>query len=248
MRFEIFLSEAGEAAGKMELVKTKVDDAYAFAKKLFDKKGQDIDKEFPNFKENYLFAQKQAGTGKTQRKDMPVIDEKDVKDFQKRLAKGWFDAKKPHAKADTNDKFTNKYPTDPNDPFPEGLTGAEAKQWLKQGVHTYDGDKQDDVIKATLTTETVGKLKPIQKQIYADKSIGMTIDSGIKATTDFLKNKSTFVISSDNYIIDGHHRYLSGLLVDPKMKVNVLRVEAPIKTLLPLSLAYGDAVGNKRNA
>jgi hypothetical protein len=221
----------------MELVKTPVDRAYEFAKEAFAKAGTDIDKEMPDFKKNYSFAQKQAGTGKTQRKDMPVIDEKDVKDFQKRLTQGYIDHYKPFASS-----------TNPRDPFPKGLTGDMAQEWLKAGQGKNDGVWPDDKIKASLDKVPVGRLKPIQKQIYADKSIGMTASSGVKATENFLKNQSTFIISADNYIIDGHHRYLSALLIDPKFHVNVLRVEAPISKLLPLSLSYSDAVGNRRNA
>jgi len=232
-----YLLEAGESAGKMELVKTPVESAYKFAKIKFEDKSESIEHEIPNFKENYLFAQKQAGTGKTLRKDMPVIDEKDIKDIQTRMKKGMIDITKP---------FSNK--TDSSNPFPDGLSGREAQQWLSNGLKYKDGSKNDDVIKASIGKEIVGNLKPIQKQIYADKSIGITASVGVKKTKDFLQNKSTFVISKDNHIIDGHHRYLSGLLVDPKMRVKVLRIDLPVKKLLPLSLSYSDAVGNKRNA
>lgn len=236
MRFTRYITEAGESPGKMELVKTNVEKAYEYAKSLFAKKGQDIDKEFTDFKKNYEFAKKQASGGKTQRKDMPVIDEKDVKDFQYRLANGYIDWKAPFS----DPKFKK-------DPFPQGLKMSDAQEWLRAGHGDADGEWPDDKIKAKLGKETVGKLKPIQKQIYADKSIEATIQFGIDVTKNFLQNQSTFIISSDNFIIDGHHRYLSGLLIDPTMKVNVLRVEAPISKLLPLSLTYSDAVGNKRN-
>lgn len=236
MRFTKYITEAGEAPGKLELVKTSVDKAYEFAKEQFEKKRQDVDTEMPDFKNNYSFAQKQAGTGKTLRKDMPVIDEKDIKHFQYTLVNGYIDWKAP---------FSD--PKNKKDPFPTGLKTTDAQEWLKAGHAREDGDWPDDKIKAKLGKETVGKLKPIQKQIYADKSIGATAEFGVDTTKSFLENQSTFIISKDNYIIDGHHRYLSGLLIDPKMKVNVLRVEAPIKDLLPLSLSYSDAVGNKRN-
>ena len=38
------------------------------------------------------------------------------------------------------------------------------------------------------------------------------------------------------------------LLLDSNMKVYVLEIDLPISKLLPLSIAYGDAIGNKRNA
>jgi len=236
MRLLKFIMEAGEEPGKMELVHTNVEKAYEYAKNLFDQKQMDIDKEVPDFKKNYQFAQKQAGTGRTQRKDMPVIDDKDIKDFQTRLSQGYIDNSKPFS-SDTNS----------NDPFPEGLSNDKAKEWLTNGLQPKDGEWKDDKIKASLGKETVSRLKPIQKQIYTDKSIMATVQNGVSNTKSFLSNHSTFIISSDNYIIDGHHRYLSGLLIDPNLKVNVLRIDAPISKLLPLSIAYGDAVGNRRN-
>lgn len=54
-------------------------------------------------------------------------------------------------------------------------------------------------------------------------------------------------MSKDRYIIDGHHRFLTGMLIDPKMKVNVLMIDMPISELLPSSLDYSDTIGNVRN-
>jgi hypothetical protein len=86
------------------------------------------------------------------------------------------------------------------------------------------------------------------KQIYFDKSITAIAENGIKGTINFLTDNTTFVASSDNHIVDGHHRFLSGLLVNPDMKVHTLVVDLPISKFLPLALSFSDAVGNKRNA
>ena len=72
---------------------------------------------------------------------------------------------------------------------------------------------------------------------------------GAKGTIDFSKSKNNYyVISSDNRIIDGHHRFLSAVLVDPGIKVSALEIDMPIRKLLPMTLAYTDAIGNVRNA
>jgi hypothetical protein len=236
--FKEFINEAGEAAGKLELVKTKVEDAKEFAIKVFTKFGNVLEEEIPNFEENYKTAQKKAGNGRTLRKDMPVIDEKDVKDFQKRLEDGYIDI---------NAKFSKG--TDPKNPFPEGLSGKKAKEWLVAGLKSVEPDGTNtDKINTKLAKVKVSDLKPIQKQIYFDKSITATAEFGAKGTKGFLTKKSTFIVSADNFIIDGHHRFLSGLLIDPNLEVNCLVIDLPISKFLPLSLAYGDAVGNKRNA
>ena len=94
---------------------------------------------------------------------------------------------------------------------------------------------------------TVNKLIPIQKQIYFDKSMGSTIKFGMDASIKFITKKSFFIISSNYYIIDGHHRFLSAMLINPNLKVNALMINLDINKLLPLTLSYSDAVGKKRN-
>ena len=167
---------------------------------------------------------------------MPVITDEDVKKFQARLEKGEIDIHRPFAKD----------PVVKSNPFPEGLSGLKAKKWLELGLK--DGSKEDDRIDVRITKVAVKDLKPIQKQIYFDKSMDATKKFGAAGSIDFVKNKSFFVVSKDNFIIDGHHRFLSALLIDPTAKVNALQIDLPIKKLLPMATAYGDAIGNKRNA
>jgi hypothetical protein len=64
----------------------------------------------------------------------------------------------------------------------------------------------------------------------------------------WLGSGTFFIASEDGYIIDGHHRWLAGVLTDPDIKARVLTIDLPLKDLLPMSLAFSDAVGNKRNA
>jgi hypothetical protein len=133
------------------------------------------------------------------------------------------------------------------DKFPEGLSGKDAQKFLNHGLPEFDGSNiDDDIITTSLKKVKLKDLKPIQKQIYFDISINATVDFGIRGTIDFLKT-SVFIVSSDNFIIDGHHRFLSGLLINPNIQVKALSIDLPIKTLLPLTIAYGDAIGNKRN-
>lgn len=234
--FKEFLQEGGQSAGKLELVKLSLEKAREYAEQKFKEYNRDLDKEIPNFDKNFIFAQKKANMGKTLRKDMPVIDEKDVKLLQNRLKSGKFDIKAPFS-PDTN----------PKNPFPEGLSGEQAKQWLQDGIKKFDGSSKDDVVKTQITNTVVKDLIPIQKQIYFDKCINATAEHGVKDSINFLKN-STLIISSDNHIIDGHHRFLSSVLINPNMKMRCLQIDLPIKTLLPLTLSYSDAVGNKRNS
>ena len=55
------LSEAGGAeAGKLELLSTSLNVARSYAKKMFEKGGQDFEKQMPNFDKNYTLAQRSA--------------------------------------------------------------------------------------------------------------------------------------------------------------------------------------------
>jgi len=223
------LLEAGESAGKMELINTDINDAKQFVIKI----GGNL-KDFSNFETNFINAKNLASLGKTKRKDMPVIDDKDVREFQNRLKDGYIDVNKP---------FSSTYKS--TNPFPLGLSGYDAKDFLERGLK--DKSIEDDQISLSIKHKAINSLRPIQRQIYFDKSIEATIKFGIIGTINFLKSKTFFIISADNFIIDGHHRWLSGLLINPKIIVNCLSIDLPIKELLPLSTAYGDAIGNERN-
>tara|TARA_Y100000992_G_scaffold269025_1_gene208496 strand:+ start:792 stop:1517 length:726 start_codon:yes stop_codon:yes gene_type:complete len=230
------IMEAGGAkAGTMEVATTKVNLARQYGEKIMKDNGRELDKEIPFFDKNYNFAQKQAKQGFAKRKEMPVIDNKDIKLLQGRLKKGMIDIAAPFADNEV-----------PNDPFPQGLDTTLGKKWLEGGLR--DGVKDDDIVNVRITKLPVGKLLPIQRQIYFDKSIRNVAQHGAEGTKSFCASKSNFyVISKDNRIIDGHHRYLSAVLVDPKITVTCLEIDLPINELLPMTLAYTDAIGNMRN-
>ena len=228
-------SKGGAAAGKLELIRTNFVKAKKYVEKMYP--DFDMEKEIPNFKKNYEYAQKLAKGGFAQRKDMPVIDNRDIKLLQKRLKSGAIDIARPFAKNDV-----------PDDPFPQGLDKEMGDKWVSGGLAKNDGDAKDDIVDVKIKKVAVGNLKPIQSQIYFDKSIRNVAEFGAKGTRDFSASKTNFyVVSSDNRIIDGHHRFLSAVLVDPKIKVTALEIDLPIKDLLPLTLSYTDAIGNVRN-
>ncbi|MCK9574524.1 MAG: hypothetical protein WC979_01320 [Candidatus Pacearchaeota archaeon] len=229
--FEQQMFEAGgQEAGKLELVHTTLKSALAYANSI----GWDPYKEIPDFDKNYKYAQDLAKLGFTQRKDMPVITDADVKMLQYRLSKGFVDV---HAPFRGNNASAE-------DAFPEGLQGKMADEWLKNGLN--DGSASDDKIKVQMKKVKVGDLKPIQQQIYFDKSIEGIAKFGADKSAEFYK-KTFFITSSDNYIIDGHHRFLGACIIDPNMIVGALQIDLPIEKLLPMTKAYGDAIGNARN-
>ena len=161
--------QGGAEAGKLEVLSTSLNIARSFAEKKFSANGFELDKELPNFDKNYTLAQRSAKLGFAQRKDMPVIDNRDVKLLQKRLSSGSIDINEPFAKNEL-----------PDDPYPQGLNQKTGKVWVSSGLAINDGDAKDDIVKVSNEKIAVGNLKPIQAQIYFDKSIKKISKDGVE--------------------------------------------------------------------
>lgn len=226
-------SQGGQAPGKLEMDRIDLGTARAFAEAVFEANKRSLDTSLPNFDQNFLLAQQRTAIGKTRRRDMPVINDNQVREFQKRLKDGHLDIYTPLSPF-----------TEPENPWPQGLSGEQAAEFIRRGLD--DKNLQDDKVGVSSVRVAAKDLRPIQRQIYFDKSIGAVAKFGIAATKQFLQ-KSMMIMSSDQFIIDGHHRWTSALLVDPNLRVPGIKIDLPISKLLPVSLAYGDAIGNKRN-
>ncbi len=78
-------------------------------------------------------------------------------------------------------------------------------------------------------TMKVGELKATQKEINAEKVQGMA--ASYKAGK-FPNIKDAIIVSSDGYILDGHHRWAALLHESPGETMNVHKVDAPIRKIL----------------
>lgn len=227
LKEQTLLESGGEKAGKLELSDVTSKQAFDFFQNIADDEITII-----NFEENFNIAKKIASKGSEKRKNMPVINLDQINTLQQHLEQG---------NLDVFDLKTNKY----HKSFPEGLSGKQAEEWLAHGLH--DGSKVDDIIRVSRHKKMVCELIPTQNQIYVDKSIESIVEYGIFATKMFLTNQSLTIISNDGYILDGHHRWLSGMLLDQRLLVNVIEIDFDKKKLLKLLNAYSDAIGNTRN-
>jgi hypothetical protein len=90
-------------------------------------------------------------------------------------------------------------------------------------------------------------LTPLQRQIYFDKAASNTIAHGPEKTCEFLKANHLYV-SEEGCILDGHHRWLSAMLIDPSFKFRTLVVDADSHAALVDALQYSDSKGHERNA
>ena len=232
-RFKKFIVEAGGETGwKVEVHKTDTSKAKDVVVKELAKWKKTLEDEIPDFESNYNMLRKAVSKSLgTLRKDMPVINADQISEFKARLEKGELDIFKP---------FTKGKPVDAKE------LGKLAQEHEYLNLGKQDGDKSDDIIKAKFKMIPVKNLKPIQEQIFLDKVANMIGEFGAVKNGGFVTTLP-LIISKEGYILDGHHRFAAVMISDPNIKVKVLEVPLGIKDLLKLTLAYGDAIGNKRN-
>jgi hypothetical protein len=96
-----------------------------------------------------------------------------------------------------------------------------AKVIVKSGE--MDKDKGDDVIKVSPKSWPAADLKPSQTTMRIEGTISMAF-SMLAGTMD---TNLGCIISSDNHIMDGHHRWSAAILVDPSSTVSGFGAELP---------------------
>lgn len=91
-------------------------------------------------------------------------------------------------------------------------------------------------------------LIPVQRQIYFDKSMNGIAEHGVLDTLSWLRTRHTFT-SLEGKILDGHHGWLSGMLIHPeKTQMLQFRIFKPLREVLPLLRQFSDQHGRVRNA
>jgi len=93
-------------------------------------------------------------------------------------------------------------------------------------------DVQTEGTKVETGKVPVGQLKATQSEIKADKTYSMA-DAYMKGNEGLIKAmQNPIIISSDNHILDGHHRYSAMLTADPSYEMNVIRIGMSMKDFL----------------
>ena len=96
----------------------------------------------------------------------------------------------------------------------------------------------------TATTALASKLKATQNQLKGKKVNGM--NSALVASDGTHEGiRAPIIISSDDYVLDGHHRWASQVVYDfmngtPGVEVAVSQVNLPIEELLELAKYDGE--------
>jgi hypothetical protein len=109
-------------------------------------------------------------------------------------------------------------------------TTDKIKDYLfKKGLENNDIEGEEIKIKAK-------DLEPSQKEIYLDQVMTFLLKNR-KFVKKALKGKITdneLVISSDNCIVDGHHKWAGVFILNPDCKIKCVKINIPYKEAIPV--------------
>ena len=91
-------------------------------------------------------------------------------------------------------------------------------------------------IEGEIVKVKVNKLTPAQNEIFLDEIIENLLEKK-KFVKKSLKGKlkdDEIIISSDNYIIDGHHKWASAFILNPDCTIKCTRVNLKLKKAIDL--------------
>jgi hypothetical protein len=165
-----------------------------------------------------------------------------MKDKMKLLFENWRDF---NGKEKVEEKKISGF--DPNQ-FPNPLPGDQSKNFMRKGFDdsptdgSVDNNKSDDVVEVAMGAGvSPQKLMPSQNAVFLGKALGMSMVPKLSSGGDI-----GAVISEDNHILDGHHRWAATLISNPTATIVGTKVGLPIQQLIPVLRATGDAFGNQR--
>jgi len=83
------------------------------------------------------------------------------------------------------------------------------------------------------TRKAAGELRPSQKEISRERVESLVADNILR------KVNVPILISGDDYVIDGHHRWAAYKMEAPSKKIPAVVIDAPIKDVLGIAIAWG---------
>lgn len=97
-----------------------------------------------------------------------------------------------------------------------------------------DGEADDDVVTGSPDSASVKSLKPSQTSMDINKATAFAIAAMLKNDPfpDGPGGDLDAIISADDHIMDGHHRWIASGMVDPDSTVSGERIQWPAKQLI----------------
>lgn len=130
--------------------------------------------------------------------------------------------------ADPGKVDTDRFPTN----LSQVATDPEkAQQLVNTGADGVDKGSADDVIGASGASFATGDLKPSQSSMNIEKALSMALGM---IRDDSPGGDLGAFISSDNHIMDGHHRWVATSMVDPSAQIGGYAVDFPADKLIPV--------------
>lgn len=125
----------------------------------------------------------------------------------------------------------------PQDKFPLQLSAVKAelaKQLTSSGADGVDGGNQDDVVGVNKADFACSDLAPSQTSMNIDKAwqFALSMMNGTMPGSGGPGGDLNSFISSDNYIMDGHHRWIATGMVDPSAQLKGYQVNLPGQKLV----------------
>jgi hypothetical protein len=109
-----------------------------------------------------------------------------------------------------------------------------ADKLVKSGLH--DGDPNDDIIAVGPGNYAAADLNPSQTSMDVHKAwhFALGMANGTMYGSDGPGGDIGAFVSSDNYIMDGHHRWIATAMVKPGAPIKGIKVEFPGAQLVPV--------------
>lgn len=112
-----------------------------------------------------------------------------------------------------------------------GIQRKDMPQITKENLEAYKSFLKSKGIQVTDKKIQPWRIKPTQSYIDTDK-----VDSQVKNIKSGGKTK--IIVSSDNYILDGHHSWGAYMEIDPSTDMPVIFINKPIKEVLKVSKEF----------
>lgn len=131
-----------------------------------------------------------------------------------------FDLIREHLVSESDTVYTQK------DPIPLNRIAAKSDGAVAAvGGGMDDGNPSDDKVAGKKGFRKASELKPAQTEIIKEKAFGMAIQSLLQGKLDNIDLGA--IISNDNYIMDGHHRWAASFLINPSANVQGTIIDLP---------------------
>ncbi len=108
-----------------------------------------------------------------------------------------------------------------------GIKRIDMPQIRSDLVPQFIEELRSSGVKVKNGKQQVGKLKATQSELHADKVQSMIENPKVRANL-----AKPIIVSSDGFILDGHHRWAAMVTMSPKSKIPTVEVNLPMKDLL----------------